>query len=216
MRAATFSSIICLSVTIVACGRTPSAENGVRAGATTADDAAPAQPTTRTVELQPGTMIAVRLDRALSTVRNRAGDTFEAALDEPVVVDDVEILPPRTKFTGHVTTSRASGRLEGRAVLGMTLDAFTIKGQRYPITTSLVTQTTEAHKKRNIEVIGGGTGLGALIGGLAGGGKGVAFGAAAGAAAGTGAAAATGKKDIEVAAERLFRFSLKRPVTVLQ
>jgi hypothetical protein len=53
-----------------------------------------------------------------------------------------------------------------------------------------------------------------LIGGIAGGGKGAAIGAAVGAGAGTGAAAATGKKDIEIPAETLFRFSLKSAVTI--
>jgi len=42
----------------------------------------------------------------------------------------------------------------------------------------------------------------------------VAIGAAVGAGAGTGAAAATGKKNIEVPAETLFRFSLKAAVTI--
>jgi hypothetical protein len=199
-------------MTIAACGGSESPETRRMAGAATAE--APAAPAAHTVELRPGTVVAVRLERALSTVRNRAGDTFEATLDEPVVVNDKAVLSRGTKFTGHVTTSTPSGRLKGRAVLGITLDSFTNDGQRYPITTSLDTRRSEDHKKRNIEVIGGGSGIGALIGGLAGGGKGAAIGAAVGAGAGTGAAAATGKKDIEVPAETLFRFSLKSPVTI--
>ena len=241
MKATTLGSMMCLSLTIVACGSTPSARNGSGAGAggTTAAEAvtaAPAttaspaatttaaatpaaagkqeQPVARDVELRTGTIVAVRLNRALSTVRNRTGDTFEASLDEPVVVNDVDVLPHGTKFTGHVTASQASGRLEGRAVLGITLDAFETKGRRYSIRTSLNTRTTEAHKKRNVEVVGGGAGVGAVIGALAGGGKGAAIGAAVGAGAGTGVAAATGKKEIEVPAETLFRFSLKGPVTI--
>jgi hypothetical protein len=213
-RYSTLGSTMLLSLTIAACGGTPTTEN--RAGTSPAKtaEAIPPKTASREVELRPGTIIAVRLERALSTVRNRAGDTFAASLDQPIVVDDIEVLPRGTRFSGHVTTSKASGRLEGRAVLGITLDAFDRKGHTYPITTSLDTKTTEAHKKRNIKVIGGGAGLGALIGGLAGGGKGVAIGAAVGAGAGTGAAAATGKKDIEVPAETLFRFSLKSAVTV--
>jgi hypothetical protein len=202
-----------LSLTIAACGGTPT-ENRDGTNPSKSAEAIPPKAASREVELRPGTIIAVRLERALSTVRNRAGDTFAATLDEPIVVDDVEILPRGTRFSGHVTTSKASGRLEGRAVLGITLDAFDRKGQTYPITTSQDTKASEAHKKRNIKAVGGGAGLGALIGGLAGGGKGAAIGAAVGAGAGTGAAAATGKKDIEVPAETLFRFSLKSAVIV--
>jgi hypothetical protein len=169
---------------------------------------------TRGVELPSGTIVAVRVDRALSTTRNRAGDAFGATLDAPVLLDDREILPKGTKFTGHVTTCEASGRLKGRAVLGITLDAFDTNGQHYPVKTSLNTKMSEAHKKRNVEMIGGGTGVGALIGGLTGGGKGAAIGAAVGAGAGTGVAAATGKKEVEIPAETLFRFSLKNSVTI--
>jgi hypothetical protein len=186
-------STIVLSLTVVACGSAP-----------------------QEIELPTGTVVAVRLDRALSTERNKAGDPFEAILDEPVALAGQQILPAGTKFTGHVTTSESSGRLEGRAVLGITLDAFELHGQHYPITTSLDTRTTEAHKQRNIELIGGGAGVGALIGALTGGGKGAGIGAAVGAAAGTGVAATTGKKDVDVPAETVFRFSLKSPAKVLE
>lgn len=166
------------------------------------------------VELPSGTVVTVRLDQALSTARNNTGDTFAASLDEPVTAAGKEVLPKGTKFTGHVTSADASGRLQGRGVLGITLDSFDLKGQNYPVATSLDTKATASHKKRNLELIGGGAGLGALIGGLAGGGKGAAIGAGAGAAAGTGTAAATGKKDVEVPAETVFRFTLKNPVKV--
>jgi hypothetical protein len=231
MKPTTLGWIVGLSVTIGACGTTPSTGNGSAAPAagTTATSVADAarekaagalaaaaavvQPK-REVELAPGTVVAVRLTRALSTARDRAKDTFDAVLEEPVVVNDVEVLPAGTKFSGHVTTSQESGRLEGKAVLGITLDAFELKGQRYSIATSVDSKASEGHKSRNIKAAAGGAGLGALIGGLAGGGKGVAIGAAVGAGAGTGAAAATGKKNIEIPAETLFRFSLKKAVTV--
>lgn len=131
-----------------------------------------------------------------------------------MIIDQQEVLSKGTRFTGHVTTSEASGRLKGRAALGLTLDAFEFHGERYPIVTSRNTRTSEAHQKRNIEIIGGGAGLGAVIGAVAGGGKGASIGATAGAAAGTGVAATTGKKNVEVPAETLLSFSLKGPITV--
>jgi len=214
MKAAISGSLMFLAVVMAACG-SPSTQNAAAAGATNATDARPAKAASREVELPSGAIVPVRLDRALSTVRNRAGDTFEAILDEPVVVDGTEMLPQGTKFSGHVTISEASGRLEGRAVLGMTLDAFDTNGHHYLITTSVKRKTTEAHKKRNIEVIGGGTGLGALVGGLTGGSKGAGIGAAVGAAGRTSVAAATGQKEVEVPAETLIQFSLKSPVKIL-
>jgi hypothetical protein len=178
--------------------------------------ATPSAKPAQKIDVPSGTVIAVRLTQALSTVRNRTGDTFAAILDEPVVANGLEIIPAGTKFTGHVTTSEASGRLEGRGVLGITLDAFVLNGQTYPVTTSLDTRVTEAHKKENIELIGGGAGVGALIGALADGGKGAGIGAGVGAAAGTGVAAASGKKNVEVPAETRFQFSLRSPVEILK
>ena len=168
------------------------------------------------VELSPGTTFAIRLDRALSTARNRRGDSFGGTLEQPVRVNGTEVIPQGTKFTGHVTASQSSGRLDGRGVLDTTLDAFDLNGQRYPIATSIDARATEAHKKRNLELIGGGAGVGALVGGLTGGGKGAAIGAGVGAAGGAGVAAATGRKEIEIPAETLVRFSLKRPVDIAQ
>jgi hypothetical protein len=213
MKAAMSISMTYLAVAVAACGGL-STQMAASTGAPNATDARRAPRATRGVELPSRTIVAVRVDRALSTVRNRAGDRFEAILARPVLVDGVEILPKGTKFTGHVTTSAASGRMKGRAMLQITLDAFDTNGHHYPIKTSLNTKTSDAHKKRNVEIIGGGSGAGALIGGLTGGGKGAAIGAAVGAGAGTGVAAATGKKEVEIPAETLFHFSLRGPAKI--
>jgi hypothetical protein len=170
-----------------------------------------APPAPVAVRVPAGTTLEVRVDQALSTERNREGDKFRATLEVPVAIEGREVLPRGARVAGHVTTSRPSGRLEGRAVIGITLDSVDRNGQAVPISTSLDTKTSEAHKKRNIELIGGGAAAGALIGGLLGGGKGAAIGAGAGAAAGTGGAAATGEKNIEIPAETVFTFRLKAP-----
>ena len=201
--------LMCLATAASACG--PSATD--RATSTSANEAS-ARTAVPDLEVPRGAIVAVRLEQALSTVRNRTGDIFEATLDEPVTVGGQEVLPQGTKFTGHVTRSQASGHLEGRAVLAMTLDEFETQGRHYPISTSPTQRMSEGHKKRNLEIIGGGTGIGAAVGGLAGGGKGAAIGAAIGAGGGTGVAAATGKKDIELPAETLLRFTLKNPVRI--
>ncbi len=233
MKTTTLGWIACVSLTIGACNSngasgtgTGSPATGARASTATetarekAADAlsavAAAVKPRREVELVPGTVVTVRTTRALSTVRDRTKDPFTAMLDEPVLVNDIEVLARGTKFTGHVTTSEASGRMEGHAVLSITLDAFEVNGERHPVETSVNTRATEGHKKRNVTAIGGGAGVGALIGGIAGGGKGAAIGAAVGAGAGTGAAAATGKQNVEIPAETRFRFTLKDAVTIVE
>jgi hypothetical protein len=166
------------------------------------------------VVIPKGTALHVRIDENLDTKRNRAGDQFRASLAEPVVVEGKTVVPKGTRFVGHVTESQASGRLEGRAELALTLDSFELAGKDYPVHTGSIDRVSANHKKHNIAMIGGGAGLGALIGGLAGGGKGALIGAGAGAGAGTATAAATGKKEVAVAAESLLSFPLKAPVTI--
>jgi hypothetical protein len=225
MKAAVLCWIACVSLTIGACsspgktgpGASSSPAESVREKAADAlSAAAAAVKPRREVEVAPGTVLTVRTTRALSTVRDRARDTFTATLDEPILVNDTEALPRGTRFTGHITQSEESGRLEGHAALAITLDSFDMNGDTHPVTTSVNTRATEGHKKRNITAVGGGAGVGALIGGIAGGGKGAAIGAAVGAGAGTGAAAATGKQHVEIPAETRFRFTLKNAVTVAE
>jgi hypothetical protein len=173
---------------------------------------APAE--TAGVEIPRGTSLHVRLDDAIDTRRNHAGDRFEATLYRPLEKNGSTILPPGTVFIGHITAAKASGRLAGRASLALTLDAFRYEGREYRISTDSVQRVSANHKKRNIGFIAGGTGLGATIGALAGGGKGAAIGAAAGAGAGTATAAATGKKQVGVAAETAMTFRLESPVRI--
>lgn len=161
-----------------------------------------------------GTRIQVRLDQALDTVRSRAGENFTATLETPINLGEQTVVPKGTAFRGHVTTSSASGRLKGRAALGVTLDSFELNGKSYKVETSASSRVSGGHKKRNGVMIGGGAGLGAAIGAMAGGGKGALIGAGAGAAAGTAGAAATGKENVALAAETPLTFSLKAPVKI--
>ena len=161
-----------------------------------------------------GSVLRVRIDQALDTRRNRAGDHFHASLAAPVLVHGTTVLPRGTEFTGHVTQSDASGRLKGRALIAVTLDSFRLKGKEYRIHTGSFERLSAAHKKRNLGFIGGGTGLGAALGAIAGGGKGALIGAAAGAAAGTAGAAATGKLEVGIGAEAMLTFPLRASVTL--
>jgi hypothetical protein len=152
------------------------------------------------------------MDEAVDTERNRPGDGFTATLIEPVKINGRVLVPAGTRFAGHVTTAEASGRLKGKAQLGLALDSFQLNGRNYRIETSSVDRLSSSHKKRNGWLIGGGTGVGAAIGGIAGGGVGALVGGAAGAGAGTAGAALTGKKEVGIPAETPLRFTLRGAV----
>jgi len=202
---------------LAGCSRTktpwPTAEVG--AGTNPATESAPAggsAPRGSAGVIPSGTPLHVRVDEAIDTRRNRAGDQFSATLSEPIEVDGRTMVPEGTEFSGHVTTAAASGRLKGRAFIGLRLDSFRLNGREYPVQTSSVERVSASHKKRNALLIGGGAGLGAAIGALAGGGKGALIGAGAGAGAGTAGAAATGRRQVGIGAETPLRFTLRSSV----
>lgn len=166
------------------------------------------------VELPAGTELQVRLSQTVSSAGARAGEKFQATLNAPVVLGNQVVLPKGATFSGRVTTAVPSGRLKTPARLALTLEALEWKGATYPVATNSLSRSAKSHKKRNLALIGGGSGAGALIGGLAGGGTGALIGAGAGAAAGTAGAYSTGKKDIVLPAETLLTFRLEAPVKI--
>jgi hypothetical protein len=150
----------------------------------------------------------------VDTKRDRAGSRFPATLVAPIVVGDRVVVPSGTRFEGRVMEAKSSGRFKGRAVLGLALDSFRLNGRRYEVRTWEADRTSSAHKKRNLALIGGGSGAGAGIGALAGGGVGALIGAGAGAAAGTTTAFITGKKNVTLPVETPLTFSLRKPVRI--
>jgi hypothetical protein len=135
-------------------------------------------------------------------------------LDEPIVAGDRVVVPKGTVFQGHVFEAKSSGRLKGRAYLGVTLDSFTLRGATYQVETAADIRSSRSHKRRNLGFIGGGSGAGAAIGAIAGGGVGALIGAGAGAAAGTTGAFITGKKNVKLPVETPLVFSLRQAVAV--
>lgn len=166
------------------------------------------------VSVPAGTALPIRLMDAIDTGQTAAGSGFEGTLASALVVSGEEVAPIGSTVTGKVTNVVSSGRLSRPAELSMVLTSLTPKGgEKTEISTQTLSMKGASHKKRDIEMIGGGAGAGALIGALTGGKKGAAIGGAVGAGAGTGVAAATGKKEIRLAPETKLTFKLKQPAT---
>lgn len=161
-----------------------------------------------------GTELNARLTNGLSSKDSKAGDTFHASVDGPVVVDGKTVIPKGAEVTGKVTNAVSSGRLKQRAELWVTLTSIQVGGKSYDLSTSTAGQKEGSKTRRDVVFIGGGTGAGAAIGAAAGGGKGAAIGAIIGAGAGTAGAAATGKREITFPSETLLRFRLEKELTI--
>jgi hypothetical protein len=178
---------------------------------------APQPPEPRQVTLRSGTTIPVRIDESLSSDRNVAGDTFNASLAEPLVVDGLVIAERGARVTGRVLDAQKAGRVSGTAVLGLALTGLrTSDGQRVAISTDPWTKQADASYRDDAEKIGGGAALGAIIGAIAGGGNGAAIGAGIGGGAGAGAVMATRGKSAGIPTETIVRFRLASRVTITE
>lgn len=194
-------------------GPTPVTDNGTGpAGAETTNPTAPPQPSQVTIPAH--TEIEVRLDQSIATNRVIPGDPFFATVADPVVVSGQTVIPAGAPVKGRIISVHEPGRLKGVAELRLALDSVEVEGNYYDIHSSTFTRFGHNHKKRNWEIIGGGSGGGALLGALVGGGKGALIGAPIGAGAGITGAALTGKKDIVIPAETAMTFQLLAPVDV--
>jgi hypothetical protein len=85
-----------------------------------------------------GIAITIRLQMALSSADARAGDTFQAVLDEPLVVAGKTMVPRGTLVTGNVVAARAFGSLNEPGYLRLTLASMMENGNSVALQTSSV------------------------------------------------------------------------------
>lgn len=176
----------------------------------------PAQPRTvvQTFTLPAGTPIHIRLSTELNTRTTAPGSPFDGTLAEPLIANGVILAPRDSLVHGRVTHVVSSGRLKRPAEISLMLTSITPReGQQTPISTQTWAVSGKSHKKRDIEMMGGGAAVGAAIGAIAGGGKGAAIGSLIGGAGGTAGAFATGKKEIDLPAETRMTFRLSAPAS---
>ncbi len=179
------------------------------------EEAPPRQP--NTVMLPTGMEIVVRLSNTLSTNRNLAGDTFEAVLDKPLVVDGLVLADKGSLVEGRVLEVEKAGRVKGVSKLVIDLARLhTNDGQAIDIITHPLGDEAETSKGSDAKKVAWGAGIGAVIGAISGGGKGAAIGAGAGAGTGAGAVLVTRGKTLVIPVETRLRFELRESLRVVE
>jgi hypothetical protein len=167
------------------------------------------------VTLPEGTVIPARPSSELTTDKLKDGATFEALLENDLVVNGTLVARKGAHVTGVVVTSDPGGRVKGVASLTVTARAIEgPKGTTIRLHTDNFSTQAATSKGKDAARTGIMAGAGAVIGAIAGGGKGAAIGAGAGAAGGVATNMATRGKAAVIPAETLIEFKLTQAVTV--
>jgi hypothetical protein len=171
----------------------------------------PAAPKMATVPA--GTGVNVRLTEGIDVDSSRAGMTFKAVVDDPVIVDGSTLIPRGASAILEAIHVEQSGKMKGSDKVTLKLNAIGFGGFVYPVSSSYNQSKGKGEGKRTGRKVGGGAGLGAIVGGIAGGGEGAAIGAVVGGVTGA-AVASQGEEHLQLPAETRLNFQLSAAVSV--
>jgi len=165
--------------------------------------------------VKPGTYVSVRINQALSTDHNLAGDPFTATLMQPLVVDGIVVAHRGQTVYGTVAEAEKQ-HSDKPSRLKLELTSFTLAdGTQVAAQTQLVARqggTTPGGAQAG--TVAGTTVAGAAIGGAAAWGQGAAIGAGAGAAAGIIGVILTRNHPTVIYPETALTFQLTAPIAI--
>jgi len=147
----------------------------------------------------------------LASKTSQVEDVVKGSLAKPLVIDGVTAVPQGAEVRGVVSDAKQSGRVKGKASIGIAFDRLVVRGETHNIQTAPVLLEAQDKKSDDVKKGGLGAGLGAVVGGIAGGGTGAAIGAVAG---GAGAVLGTKGREVEVAAGTVVNVLLQSPLTL--
>jgi hypothetical protein len=158
----------------------------------------------------------LRLENGISSDGSRVEDAVRARLTSPLVIHGRTAVPAGSTVLGSVTQSRRSGKVEGRARLGLRFHTLVPIGDadRYRISTAAWTRVAPSTKQKDVAKIAIPAAGGAIVGGLIGGKKGAAIGAAAGGGAGTGVVLSTRGQEVRLGRGAVLTVRLTEPLTI--
>ena len=100
-----------------------------------------AQPATL-VTLPKGTTISAKIDQALASNKNHAGDTFAASLSSSIKVDGKTVIPKGTHITGRVVTANKKN-----PELTVALASVALNGKSYKLATQPISPSSKSAAK---------------------------------------------------------------------
>lgn len=102
--------------------------------------------------LPAGTLLTVRTKNSISAENPGTNGTFEAMVDQPVIIDGNQLVPLGATVLGRVESARASNLKRNRGYVRLTLESIQLAGSDVPVQTSSLfvrgraglTQTSES------------------------------------------------------------------------
>jgi len=171
----------------------------------------PPPPVVKEFTVPAGTSLAVTVLSNLGSETSQVEDVVKGSLAKPIVIDGTTVAPQGAEVRGVVSDAKKSGRVKGKASLGIAFDRLTVRGETLRMQTAPVVLEAQDKKSDDVKKGGIGAGLGAVVGGIAGGGSGAAIGAVAG---GAGTVLATKGREVELPAGTVVNVLLQSPLTL--
>ena len=165
------------------------------------------------VTVPAGTVLNVRLTQMIDADYAAVGSTYNALLDDPVLVDGRVAIPRDARVLLQAVAVKQSGRFKGSDKITLKANTVAFGGRTYDVVTSYVQTKGKGEGKRMAKKAGIGAGVGAALGGIFGGGTGVAIGAAVGGTTGV-VVAGQASEHLRIPAETRLQFQLAAAVTV--
>jgi len=193
---------------------TPAAAPAVIAGAAPTPSRAAYRE--REITIPAGTILRLRVQNSFGSDTSRVEDPVRATLVTTIRRNGEEVLPAGSTARGFVTSATRSGKVKGRASVGVRFTSITPSSdrERYSMTTRPWVAVAPATKKKDALEIGVPAAGGAAIGALVGGKKGAGIGALVGGGGGTAVVLSTRGKEIRVGRGATLAVTLVEPLTV--
>jgi hypothetical protein len=166
------------------------------------------------LKIPSGTVIKVRMIDGVDSETSQLGQTFQASLDDPIVIEGQTVVPRGADIVAKLVEDKQSGKISGRTELTLDLVSMRVNGRMIDLTTQEVTTSSGSRGAKSAKVIGGAAAVGAVLGGIFGGGKGAAIGATSGAGAGGAVQVLTKGQRVKIPAETRLSFTLQNSVSI--
>src|SRR6266576_3652922 len=102
-----------------------------------------------------GTVLKVRMIDGVDSETSQLGQTFQASLDDPIVIEGQTVVPRGADIVAKLIEDKQSGKISGRTELTLDLVSIRVRGRMVDLNTQEVTTSSDSRTGKSAKVIGG-------------------------------------------------------------